>query len=131
MKKGKRFQADVDIWLVKAFDDLKWANYGLKGKFYPQVCFGAQQAAEKALKAYLLFCNKIPPKTHSLIKLLEECVSFDNQFIRFKDNLNILDKYYAPTRYPDVDFTQEFSKDKAQESLMIATDILNYVKSKI
>jgi HEPN domain-containing protein len=44
----------VRVWLRSAEEDLLWAEHNLRGKFYPQACFAAQQAAEKALKAYLL-----------------------------------------------------------------------------
>lgn len=45
-------KTDVNSWLNKAKDDLKWANASLKGGFNSQTCFVAQQVAEKSLKAF-------------------------------------------------------------------------------
>ncbi|MBI3385273.1 HEPN domain-containing protein [Candidatus Gottesmanbacteria bacterium] len=44
-----------ELWLSKADDDLEWCRASLREKIYYGSCFVAQQAAEKALKAYLLF----------------------------------------------------------------------------
>ncbi len=46
--------ADVREWLSRALDDLRWARHSIEGGFLPQACFACQQAAEKALKAYLM-----------------------------------------------------------------------------
>lgn len=36
-------------WLRQAENDLSWAMDSLKGEYWSQVCFTAQQIAEKAL----------------------------------------------------------------------------------
>lgn len=38
-------------WLEQAEDDLAWGEDSLKSDHYAQVCFIAQQIAEKAIKA--------------------------------------------------------------------------------
>jgi HEPN domain-containing protein len=61
---------------------LKWlqrANYNFElcniEKFkddkdaYPELCFNAHQATEKALKAFLVFLDIEPIKTHNLVLL--------------------------------------------------------------
>ncbi len=42
------------IWLSKALDDLRWTEANIRESIYYGACFTAQQAVEKALKAYLL-----------------------------------------------------------------------------
>jgi|SRR3989344_1035187 len=130
MKKLK-YEADVKNWLLKAEEDLKWARSTLRGRFYTQVCFVAQQVAEKSLKAFLLSCDVVPLKTHSLPVLLKECSANKNDFEQFKNKVEILDKYYAPTRYPDLGLLEGYSPKTAEEALMIATEIFGFVKGTI
>lgn len=67
-------------WLVKSKDDLLWSKAGLKEEIFYGACFSAQQAGEKALKAYLLFKSVEPRRIHDLSGLLEE--NFAEQLIR-------------------------------------------------
>lgn len=41
------------------------------------VCFHSQQAAEKYLKALLVFHRRVPPRIHDLVALLTQCVELD------------------------------------------------------
>ena len=52
MPQGKRVPGSAADWLARAKGDLALAEIPLpKGAFYEDLCFHAQQAAEKALKA--------------------------------------------------------------------------------
>lgn len=122
------------IWLEKAKDDLLWAQHSLKGEFFTQVCFIAQQAVEKALKAYLRFCGenivgKI--KTHDLIVLGKACEKFDSAFREIAHELRILNQYYAPTRYPEILGLAQYTKKIAQEASSIASHIVSLIEKKI
>jgi HEPN domain-containing protein len=44
---------EAERWLNQAKNDLEAAKWNSEGKFYAHACFLSQQAAEKALKAYL------------------------------------------------------------------------------
>jgi len=129
--KRLKYEADVKNWLLRANQDLEWAKATLVAKLYTQACFITQQVAEKALKAFMLSQEMVPPKTHSLPRLLQDCLEFDNAFKKFKNKVEILDKYYAPTRYPDLGIDEEYTKKKAEEALEDAEEILNFVKTKI
>ncbi|MFM7435359.1 MAG: HEPN domain-containing protein [Vulcanococcus sp.] len=61
-------------------------------------CFQAQQAAEKALKA-LLADRDQDLRSHSLTALLRELGG--DAPLRWSAQARLLDKLYAPTRYPD------------------------------
>ena len=52
-------------WLNKAEDDLLWTKNSLNGKIWYGACFSAQQAAEKALKGYLISYEKPLRKIHA------------------------------------------------------------------
>ncbi len=60
-------------WLAKAENDLLNIENNMRGNRVPwdTVCFHAQQAAEKLLKAFLVFHETVPPRTHDLVALLE------------------------------------------------------------
>jgi HEPN domain-containing protein len=130
MKKSIKYATDVAAWLSKANEDLSWANYDFKGKYFSQTCFASQQTVEKALKAYLLYNNTLPPKIHNLLELLVLCQKFDKNLERFKKYCETLDQYYIGSRYPDTG-SGEYSEDEAQEALELASKILDFVKKKI
>ena len=59
--------SDPAAWLRYARGDLALAQVPLpEDSFYEQLCFHAQQAVEKALKAVLIINNISYPKTHNI-----------------------------------------------------------------
>lgn len=86
-------------WYAYAEDDLKFARVGLREGFYAQVCFHAQQTAEKVLKGFLLFRGKAYPKTHSLTDLVT--LIDEDWLTKHIKSLQLLDEFYVPIRYPD------------------------------
>ena len=63
-------------WLVKAASDLTAAQRLLDaGGPFDAVCFHAQQAAEKALKAWLAAADAPIPRTHNLEDLQALCLA--------------------------------------------------------
>lgn len=132
MKKAiKRYQNDVQDWFGQAEEDIRWAEYNLSGGFYSQVCFIAQQIAEKGPKAYLLSQNKVVKKTHSLPLLLKQCRKYSSQFEEFVETGALLDHYYTETRYPALGPGDKYSQKEAQEAIARAKKILNFVKKQL
>jgi len=62
----------IERWLVKANNDLRTAQTMITVEDPPTdtVCFHAQQCAEKALKAFLVFQDVHVERTHSLPRLV-------------------------------------------------------------
>ena len=91
-------------WLKTGEDDLEAAVVLRKNGKFPQACFYAQQAAEKALKA-IWYYRDADPWGHSIRKLIEDLESVDlDVFKQLKGLLKagtVLDRFYIPTRYPD------------------------------
>jgi HEPN domain-containing protein len=59
-------------WLRYAYSDLELARVRRPSKvLFEGLCFHAQQAAEKALKAILIAKSVPPPKTHNIRTLLD------------------------------------------------------------
>lgn len=84
-------------WLHQAENDLRWAEHSLAGGFFAQTCFVAQQAGEKALKAYCLFQGFDTIRTHSLFLIIKELQENGT----LEKNARELDLYYISARYPD------------------------------
>lgn len=94
-------RADTPLrWLQNAQADLALARIPLpRGVTYEQLCFHAQQAAEKAVKAVLLKCGIDFPFTHNLQALLD---LLPKDLTRPKELTEAVDlnPYAVATRYP-------------------------------
>ncbi|GEA14259.1 DNA-binding protein [Moorella sp. E308F] len=91
------------LWLKKAKSNLARAKLGRQTPdiLYEDLCFDAQQAAEKALKGIMAFFKIEIPKTHSigyLLKLIEEAGV--GQVTESLKEAAILTDYAVTTRYP-------------------------------
>ncbi|MBU0702299.1 MAG: HEPN domain-containing protein [Chloroflexi bacterium] len=87
-------------WLLKAESDLASAELCLEaGKALDTVCFHAQQAAEKFIKAYLIVHGIDFPFIHNLEKLIELGAQHDPDFISIKSLGQELTPYAVELRY--------------------------------
>jgi HEPN domain-containing protein len=97
-------------WIKRAKSSLNIAK-GLnhEGIYLEDLCFQAQQAAEKALKAVMIFLSIRPPYTHNLNTLLLKLNERKNVP---EDINNVIDlnDYAVQTRYPG-----DFSPVEMQE----------------
>ena len=86
---------DLFAWLACTKENLNLAKKGgrLKGVLLEDLCFNAQQAAEKALKAVCLAEGKDIPKTHSLIHLMDILEAAGIEIPENVQNANILTQY--------------------------------------
>jgi HEPN domain-containing protein len=64
------------------------------------VCYDCQQAAEKALKGYLLYKEQDPPWIHNLEALCELCMEQDPSFETLLKDATDLNPYGSAARYP-------------------------------
>jgi HEPN domain-containing protein len=88
-------------WLGQAEKDLESARDSGKAQHYEWACFQSQQAAEKALKAFLYSKGLRAILTHSIRELVLECSKYESDFSNFVAQAKVLDTYYIPTRYPN------------------------------
>jgi len=84
-------------WLNQARNDLEWAQHSLQGGFFAQTCFVAQQASEKALKAWCYKLGYDIIRTHSLYQIVKTVG--ENGLL--EKHARQLDLYYLTARYPD------------------------------
>lgn len=127
----RKSRADlVRGWLEKARRDLKVAQKELNDPdpFTDIICFHAQQAAEKYLKAYLVWSDLDIPKTHVLEQLVLLIARKDPGFLDLKDEVVLLTPYAVETRYPE--FEAPLLQD-AREAVRIAEKVGNTVLKKL
>ncbi|GBC95912.1 hypothetical protein HRbin16_01712 [bacterium HR16] len=118
-------RAEAERWFRFAEEDLRVAALVFEEQIYTQTCFHAQQAVEKILKGLLVYQERLPPKTHALLYLWEQLSP--NPLSDFKEEISLLNLFYAPTRYPDAlpgSLPDGYpSKDIAEKALQWATAI--------
>jgi HEPN domain-containing protein len=127
-------KAEGRRWLGQAENDLAFARHALDGAFFHQVCFIAQQAAQKALKA-AHFAGGARTVLGSLVGLLERLIPDHAVLESLRDLAAELDLYYVPTRYPNglVESMpyQVFTRTQARRALTAAETILAAVREEI
>lgn len=96
-------ESNVRAWLEKAEHDLLNIENNLAAVRVPwdTVCFHAQQAAEKTLKAFLVHHGGHVPRTHDLVTLLTGCVAFAPDLADLEADCRNLTYFAVSTRYPD------------------------------
>lgn len=88
-------------WLEKADTDLRAAEYLLTASgFTDVICFHAQQAVEKLLKAVLAYKKIEIPRTHDLKILLNRTGLTEEELGLLEDEIDELSGYCVETRYP-------------------------------
>ncbi|MDA3797648.1 MAG: HEPN domain-containing protein [Kiritimatiellae bacterium] len=90
----------IKQWILKAEEDLLVVERLIEGQIVApaSICFHCQQAAEKYLKAYLIFHKVEIRRTHNIEFLLSECNDIDLVFGEI-DAKNLSD-YGVDVRYP-------------------------------
>ena len=92
---------EAQRWLSQAQYDLQAAQVNEQNGIYAWACFLCQQAAEKALKAFLYAQGQGPVIGHSSFRLAQECTRSDPKFDTIVRACKTLDGYHIPTRYPN------------------------------
>ena len=99
----KRPDSNYKAWLNKAANDMLNIENNLVASSIPwdTVCFHAQQAAEKTLKAFLAFHHLPVTRTHDLVALLTSCLSLAGELADLEEGCRRLTYYAVTSRYPD------------------------------
>ena len=119
--------ARIADWLDKASRDIKSAKI-LKEHDCGNdvVAFHCQQAAEKALKAYLIKQSGVILSSHSLVFLCKEASRYDTVFKSYLKDCAFLNQYYIETRYP-AEEPLIVEDQEAEECIRIAERIYGIV----
>jgi HEPN domain-containing protein len=124
-------------WFTQASDEFNDANELRKIRKYYLALFHFQQAAEKALKAFLY--EKLKSRevfyTHSIADLSKMAIEIDEDFKTITPSKK-LDQYYIPTRYPNGlpgGIPSRFFDDphEAEDAMILAKNIIVLVEKKL
>ena len=120
----------VDEWVRKAVADLQTAKRESRVRRNPNfdaVCFHAQQAVEKMLKARLALMQRDIPRTHDLTQLLDALLDAEPLWEAWRPALDELVSYAVEFRYPG----ETATRDMAKLALHSATIISKEIKSSL
>jgi HEPN domain-containing protein len=113
-------------WLKMAEEEFATAEALIQGAVgLAAACFHCQQAAEKALKAWLMAHDIKPDKTHKLEELVTACSQIESPFSQLFADAKPLTKHAVEHRY-DADFWP--SMDQARTALEQARRIYGFVR---
>jgi HEPN domain-containing protein len=117
-------------WLQYGEKDLVAARFlfGMKPLPPEIICFHCQQAAEKALKAYLAYHGTNVPKTHDLTNLNELCASYEKDLESLVEQCIALNDYAVEMRYPSKSRIEE---GDAHQALKDAEIVLNKIRERL
>ncbi|OGP54039.1 MAG: hypothetical protein A2Y65_06195 [Deltaproteobacteria bacterium RBG_13_52_11] len=125
-------------WLVQAQDEFADADELRRRNRFYLALFHFQQAAEKALKAYLYLTVRSKEEvftTHSLDDLLQKVRAIDRDFRGLK-GARKLDEYAIRSRYPDslpgrIPSRYFDDPQEAEEAMQLARGVVELVERKI
>ncbi len=122
---------EIRTWLLKALHDLQSAEWLLvrPDPLCSAASFHCQQAGEKALKAYLTWCDEPFDRTHSLVALIAICLPFDASFGMLRSAATALTPYAVTLRYPGD--LPELTEVEAQEALALARGVWDFVLKRL
>lgn len=123
---------DARSWLAKAELDPRAADLELgapEAGLWADVTFHAQQAAEKALKAFLAFHDRPFRKTHSIEEVGRACTAIDPALTALVDAAVPLTEFAWKFRYPgDVG---EPTREEAHQAVEVARRLVLAVAERL
>lgn len=116
-------------WLEQARINLAHAERSTEMGDHAWACFAAQQAAEAALKGLHLRWGQVA-WGHSIIDLLDTLPADVKPADALLERSRALDRYYIPTRYPDVHpagpAARHYTAQEAGNAVRIAREVLEH-----
>lgn len=117
-------------WLEKADEDRLCIANELKAERQPWsvICFHAQQAVEKYLKAFLVSKGVRPERTHDLRALVIRCANYDVEFLALEADCRQLNSFAVDVRYPDLPGVEE---EVGREAAVLAERICAAIRARL
>ncbi|MDR3284489.1 MAG: HEPN domain-containing protein [Treponema sp.] len=118
-----------ETWLTRARSALAMAKVKVIPLMcYEDLCFQAQQAAEKALKGLLIYYQEEPEFTHNIERLIKALSKHTGIPDDIRKTVK-LTNYAIFTRYPSE--YDDITKKEYEESIVMAANCLNWAEQKI
>ena len=127
----RRSPGSSEEWLAHAKSDVNLARLAKDHEeiFPEQVCFYAQQAAEKALKAVLLHYQITFPLIHDIEELLEIATQSGLSMPPDVADAGTLTPYAVEARYPG--YEEEITPAQVDEAICLAEKVLTWAAEMI
>ena len=130
MSPPERFPPDDPReWMNRARSNLALAKNRISGAYLEDLCFGAQQAAEKAIKAIMIAREIEFPYVHdlgSLLSLLEEAGEPVPEAIHAAVSLTA---YATTTRYPNAG--TPVTEGEYRQAITIAEAVVRWAEERV
>jgi len=119
----------VKAWMTKANNDLYSAKKlaAEPEPYLDTAIYHCQQAAEKILKAFLVFHDRRFEKTHDIRRLVNLAIPFHEGLSNRSEDAVILTSYATVFRYPDERL--EPDREECERALKAAEGIYNLILS--
>ncbi len=123
--------ADARAWMAKAASDLRAGAHELQADppLTGDAVFHAQQAAEKALKGFLVWHDIPFRRTHDLAELGRQCATQDASLISLLERAAALTEYAWRFRYPGE--PEEPGVEEAEQALALAREVFDTISSRL
>jgi HEPN domain-containing protein len=118
---------DPREWLNRARSDLALAKATQEGVYLEDLCFHAQQGADKAVKALLVKLGVEFPYVHDLARLLalvEEAGTEIPEPVRQAERLT---RFAIIVRYPGL--AGEVNEEEYKEAISLAEEVVHWVEN--
>ena len=118
---------EIRQWLIKSQRDIGSARRLMEGQepYLDTAVYHCQQAAEKALKAFLTARDMAFEKTHNLVALLALCTPLAPGFEQWEEVAEMLTPYATEFRYPGAILEPE--KSEAEQALAAAEAFVEFI----
>lgn len=130
MPQDKHVPGSPEDWLARAIGDLALARVPLpEGGYYEDLCFHAQQAAEKAIKAVYKKHDLAFRYIHDLGELLADLMDMGITIPPDVEAAQILTAYAWEARYPGL--AEPVTREEYQEAVQQADDVVRWAKNSL
>ena len=131
MPRRVRTATDPGEWLRRAASNLAKAGdaSGVPEVLYEDLCFDAQQAAEKALKGVLVLKSVDFPKVHSISHLIHLLESNGVKVPSKVKKASILTEYAVSSRYPGI--IEDVTRPEYLKAIRLAKDVVQWAAGMI
>ncbi len=120
---------DPREWLNRAGSNLALAAQEVPGVYLEELCFQAQQAAEKAVKAVFIHRGEAFPYIHDLDRLLRLLEGNGVIVPRYVNEAKDLTRFAVVMRYPGL--TGPIAKRTQRRAVRIATGVLRWATRQV
>jgi HEPN domain-containing protein len=124
MSEPRKPPEDPQEWLNRARSNLIRAGMLSEGVYLEDLCFDAQQAAEKAIKAVLVHRNVWFPYIHDLARLITLLEQSGQSVPTEVKQAAALTRYAVTTRYPGV--IEPVTQEEYEKAIAIAENVVQW-----